>query len=277
MTDDDQTPNKESVNDEIDVGVEHEEMYRLLQDETRVKLVRAVKLASLGQLSAGIAHEINNPLTAVLSYSSLLLEKAKTDKEREWLEIVVSETKRCRNIVAGLLDFARQSLPEKSHSQVNDVIDRAICLVENKESFHNITFVKNIERDLPRIYIDRGQIYQVLTNLIINAGDAMEGQGTLTIGSRLFTIPSKVANDRRFIEITIEDTGCGIPTDNIEKIFDPFFTTKGPTSGTGLGLSICHGIIKRHGGNITVNSTVGEGSTFTIHLPIKKEGEREDD
>ncbi|MGA1876000.1 MAG: ATP-binding protein [bacterium] len=256
-------------------GSSFEEIYQRIQDETHMKLVRSVKLASLGQLSAGIAHEINNPLTAVLSYSSLLLEKAASPKEKQWLSTIVEETKRCRNIVAGLLDYARQSTPEKVITQMNDIIERAICLVENKESFHNIRIIKKLGPDLPQVKVDRGQIYQVLTNLMINAADAMEGKGTLTVESRSHHIESKITDGRHFVEVSIRDTGCGIPEQNIEMIFDPFFTTKGPTVGTGLGLSICYGIIKRHNGSITVHSEIGEGSTFTIYLPVEKEEENE--
>jgi len=257
----------------VGIGSTFEEIYERLSDETHMKLVRSVKLASLGQLSAGIAHEINNPLTAVLSYSSLLLDKAKNPKERQWLNIIVDETKRCRNIVAGLLEFARQSTPEMVTTQVNDVIERAIALVETKESFHNIKIIKDLAPNLPKVRVDRGQIYQVLTNLIINAGDSMDGKGTLTVESRPYTIESRVAEDHHFVEVSVTDTGCGITEQNMERIFDPFFTTKGPTVGTGLGLSICFGIIKRHGGNITVRSKVNEGSTFIIHLPVEMENE----
>jgi len=261
----------------IRMGSTFEEIYERIRDETHMKLVRSVKLASLGQLSAGIAHEINNPLTAVLSYSSLLLEKAQEEKEKKWLNIIVDETKRCRNIVAGLLEFARQSTPEKITTQVNDIVNRAISLVENKESFHNINIIKKLDQNLPKVRVDRGQIYQVLTNLIINAGDAMEGKGTLTVQSQPFTIESKIADDHHFVEVSITDTGCGIPEQNMERLFDPFFTTKGPTVGTGLGLSICFGIIKRHGGNITVHSVVEEGSTFIIHLPVEMGNENGQD
>jgi len=258
------------------VGSSFEEIYEQIRDQTHMKLVRSVKLASLGQLSAGIAHEINNPLTAVLSYSSLLLEKAKMPKEKRWLTIIVDETKRCRNIVSGLLDFARKSNMEKISTQVNDLIERAILLMEHKESFHNIEIIKELSSDLPKVKVDGGQIYQVITNLIINASDAMEGKGTLTVKSQIHTIESKVADDRHFAEISVTDSGCGIPRQNMERLFDPFFTTKGPTVGTGLGLSICFGIIKRHGGNITAKSEVGEGSTFIIHLPFEKENHNEE-
>jgi two-component system NtrC family sensor kinase len=185
----------------------------------------------------------------------------------------VDETKRCRNIVAGLLEFARQSTPEKVLSQVNDIVERAVSLVETKESFHNIKIVKKLDPALPRARVDRGQIYQVLTNLIINAGDAMNGKGILTVESHIYTAESKVADDHHFVEVSISDSGCGIPEEHMERLFDPFFTTKGPNVGTGLGLSICFGIIKRHGGNITVRSKINEGSTFVIHLPIEMENE----
>lgn len=254
-----------------EVGSSFEDIYERIHDETHMKVVRSVKLASLGQLSAGIAHELNNPLTAVLSYSSLLLEKAKVPKEKEWLTIIVEESKRCRNIVAALLEFARQSTPEKADTQVNDIVERAISLLKNKESFHNIHIIKKLDPDLFKVRVDRGQIYQVFTNLLINAADAMEGKGTLIVESRAYTLESKISESRQFVEISFSDTGCGIPEENMERLFDPFFTTKGPTMGTGLGLSICFGIIKRHHGNITVRSKVGEGSTFIIHLPVDKE------
>ena len=205
-----------------------------------------------------------------------MLEKAKMPKEKRWLTIIVDETKRCRNIVSGLLDFARKSSMEKISTQVNDIIERAILLMEHKESFHNIEIIKKLSPDLPKVKVDGGQIYQVITNLIINASDAMEGKGTLTVKSQIHTIESKVADDRHFAEISVTDSGSGIPRQNMERLFDPFFTTKGPTVGTGLGLSICFGIIKRHGGNITAQSEVGEGSTFIIHLPFEKENHNEE-
>ncbi len=249
------------------LGSTFEEIYDRIKDETHLKLVRSVKLASLGQLSAGIAHEINNPLTAVLSYSSLLLDKAASPKEKAWLKIIVDETKRCRNIVAGLLEFSRQTATEKILTDINDIIERAVNLLQNQESFHNISIVKKLDTGLPKVRIDRGQLYQVFMNLMINASDAMNHKGTLTIESRLNVVKSTVTADRRFVEVVFTDTGCGIPKEILERLFDPFFTTKGPTVGTGLGLSICYGIVRRHDGNITVNSKPGEGATFKISLP----------
>jgi two-component system NtrC family sensor kinase len=252
-------------------GATFPEIYDRISDERHLKIVRSVKLASLGKLSAGIAHEINNPLTAVLSYSSLLLDRIESPKEKAWLETIVEETKRCRNIVTALLEFSRQTTPEKVPTHINEVVERAVGLLCNQESFHNISIVKNLDQSLPRVRVDRGQIYQVFMNLMINAADAMNNKGVLTIESRRNVVKSTVAEDRHFVEVLFSDTGCGIPQENIERIFDPFFTTKGPSVGTGLGLSICYGIIKRHGGNIKAQSKHGEGSTFTISLPVNGE------
>jgi two-component system NtrC family sensor kinase len=243
------------------------EIYDRISDETNQKIIRSLKLASLGRLSASIAHEINNPLTAVLSYSSLLLDKTEEPKQREWLETIVEETKRCRNIVAALLEFSRQTTPEKAPTNINDVVERAVGLLQNQESFHNIRIVKNLEPQLPLVLVDRGQMYQVFMNLMINAADAMENNGVLTIESRLHVVKSTVSRDRMRVDISVTDTGCGISQQNIERMFDPFFTTKGPTVGTGLGLSICQSIVKRHNGTITVQSKPKEGAIFTVSLP----------
>jgi two-component system, NtrC family, sensor kinase len=256
-----------------DMGRSFEEIYQRIKDETHLKLVQAVKLKSLGELSAGIAHEINNPLTAVLSYSSLLLDKIKTPKEQAWLNVIVDESKRCRNIVAGLLEFSRQSPPEKVPTHINHVVERAVSLIQHQESFHNIKIIKQLDPELPKVRIDSSQIYQVFMNLLINAADAMQGNGQLNIESKLFIAMSKVAEDKKFVDVSFTDKGSGIPMENIDRIFDPFFTTKGPTVGTGLGLSICYGIIKRHNGNILVESKLGEGSIFTVRLPIEEVGE----
>ncbi|MHB8829682.1 MAG: sensor histidine kinase [Syntrophales bacterium] len=249
------------------------EIYDRISDATNQKIIRSLKLASLGRLSASIAHEINNPLTAVLSYSSLLLDKSDDPRQKAWLATIVEETKRCRNIVAALLEFSRQTTPEKAPANINDVVERAIGLLQNQESFHNIRIVKNLDSPLPSVLIDRGQMYQVFMNLMINAADAMENKGVLTIESRLRIVKSTVADDRRLVEVSVTDTGCGIAQKNIERMFDPFFTTKGPTVGTGLGLSICQSIVKHHNGSIAVQSKPGEGATFTVSLPVEDKNE----
>ncbi len=224
------------------------------------QLFRSEKLASLGKLAAGVAHEINNPLTGILTNSSLLLEDLpKDDPNRDDVEIIVKETIRCREIVKRLLDFAKQTKPQKKLSSVNTLIDNIILLVRNQTSFRNIVIEKKLQEDLPDILSDTDQVQQVFINIILNSAEAMVKGGTLTIRSGLTT-------GKDFIQIEFADTGPGIPEANKERIFDPFFTTK--EHGTGLGLSISYGIIEQHGGTITVDSTLGKGATFIIQLPV---------
>lgn len=225
------------------------------------QLYRSDKLASLGKLAAGVAHEINNPLTGILTNSSLLLEDIEpNDPRREDVDIIVKETIRCREIVKRLLDFARQTKPQKKLANVNTLIENIVLLVRNQTSFRNIVIKKQLNVGLPEILVDMDQIQQVFINIILNAAEAMTGGGSLAIESALST-------DGDFIHISFTDTGPGIHEANREKIFDPFFTTK--ESGTGLGLSISYGIIEQHGGTISVDSLVGVGTTFTIELPVQ--------
>ncbi|MBM4161088.1 MAG: HAMP domain-containing protein [Ignavibacteria bacterium] len=227
------------------------------------QLFRSEKLASLGKLAAGVAHEINNPLTGILTNSSLLLEDVdKDDPRREDVEVMVKETIRCREIVKRLLDFARQTKPQKRLANINALIDNIVLLVRNQASFRSISIEKRLADQLPELLIDPDQIQQVFVNIILNAAEAMAKGGKLEIASQ----PSR---DGRSITVTFSDTGPGIPEPHRERIFDPFYTTK--EHGTGLGLSISYGIIEQHGGTISVESTVGKGSTFTIQLPIVAE------
>ncbi len=227
------------------------------------RLMRSEKLAAIGRLAAGIAHEINNPLTSVLTFGSILLRKAE-DWQRERLDIIVKEATRCRQIVRGLLDFARQSEPKKELSDVNRIIETALTLTKNqlaKAREKAIGVVKELGV-LPAIPVDPNQILEVLVNILINAVDAMPQKGTLHVTSRkVETEPS--------IEIRIADTGDGISPENLGKIFDPFFTTKEAGKGTGLGLAVSHGIVERHNGTIDVESTIGQGTTFIIRLPLE--------
>lgn len=227
------------------------------------QLYRSEKLASIGKLAAGVAHEINNPLTGVLTNSSLLLEDLEeSDPRREDVQVIVNETIRCREIVKRLLDFARQTKPQKKLTNINQIIDNIILLVRNQSSFRNIIIKKNLSENIPEILADMDQIQQVFINLILNASEAMQNGGQLTI-------ESSIAKNEDFIEIQFSDTGCGIKEQDKAKIFDPFFTTKG--HGTGLGLSISYGIIERHGGKIIMDSTPGSGTVFTIFLPVDYE------
>ncbi|MCE5250125.1 hypothetical protein LLG96_07880, partial [bacterium] len=174
------------------------------------------------------------------------------------------EAKRCQNIVQGLLDFAREREPKTEEIIVNDILEKTINIFENQPLFHNIQVVKNYQSDLPVIMADLAQIQQVFVNIIMNAADAMNGKGTLTIST-------KSEKQLDTIEIGFTDTGIGIPPENLDRIFEPFFTTKGVGHGTGLGLSISYGIVQGHGGTIKVSSQVGKGSAFTINLPKIKE------
>lgn len=229
------------------------------------QLFRSEKLASLGKLAAGVAHEINNPLTGVLTNASLLLEDLEEgDPRREDVQVIVSETIRCREIVKRLLDFARQTKPQKKITNINNLINNIILLVRNQTSFRNIVIEKNLEENLPEILADLDQIQQVFINLIINASEAMTKGGNLEI-------ETKLDNSGDYISVKFKDNGPGIPEHMKARIFDPFFTTK--EQGTGLGLSISYGIIERHGGKINLETKPGEGTTFTIFLPINMEDE----
>lgn len=233
-----------------------------LKEYATKKIMESERLALIGQLAAGVAHEINNPLQGILSYSELLLENTPPDDpDGEFVRKIGTQATRCKNIIRGLLDFSRQSAPEMKYSQVNSALLESLALVEKQSLFQNIEIVKNLDRDLPRTTFDGSQMQQVFMNIIINAAEAMDGRGRLTIATR--TDPAK-----KSIEIEIADTGVGIRKENLDKIFDPFFTTKGVGHGTGLGLAVSYGIVKKHGGTIEVQSEVGVGTTFILRLPI---------
>ena len=230
--------------------------------KTENQLIQSDKVASLGKLAAGVAHEINSPLTGILTYSSLLLQaKKEGDPEKEDLEVIVNETNRCKMIVKGLLDFARQTEPRKALFDINEVIDKSINLISHQASIQNVKIERKIKPNLPKTMLDVGQIQQVFINILLNAIEAMPQGGTLTVSSE---IEDKVA------AIRFTDTGIGIPQENLPKILDPFFTTKKQGKGTGLGLSVSYGIIERHRGKLEVKSKVGKGTTFTVKLPIKE-------
>lgn len=228
------------------------------------QLIRAGKMAALGELAAGVAHEINNPLTGVLTFSSLMLKK--TEDGHPWkkdLENIVEQTTRCRNIVRALLDFARQRKPDKKESDINKLVERTIGLIENQVRFQNIKIIKEFKEDMPMLFVDADQIQQVFMNILINAADAMAGNGgTLTIKTDL-------RNGKALISFT--DTGCGMSAEQLSRLFTPFFTTKETGKGTGLGLAISYGIIQSHNGDIEVESEIGKGTTFKIKLPIERE------
>jgi two-component system NtrC family sensor kinase len=238
--------------------------------QMQAQLVRSEKLASLGELVAGIAHEINNPLTGILVFSSLIESNRKLDETmKNDIQTVIRETKRCASIVKGLLEFARCSTPQMGLSCVNEISDTALSLIEHQILFQDITVVRQYATDLPPLLLDPNQFEQVLVNMYLNAGQAMQGEGILQVASG-------VDWEHGCIFVRISDNGCGIPEPNLTKIFDPFFSTK-ENKGTGLGLSVSYGIIEKHGGRIDVQSEVGRGTTFTIKLPMHQEALPEPD
>ena len=230
-------------------------------------MMQQEKLASVGRLSAGVAHEINNPLTTILTTAMLIQEDLDpNDPNYEDLEIIANETLRCRKIVTSLLDFARQSQPDKKANDLHEVVNQSVLLTRKQAAFEDIQVDYEPGDGIPRFMIDKGQIQQALINLVLNATEST-GEGGRIVVSTAYREPAKM------VEISISDNGPGIDPENLDRIFDPFFTTK--ESGTGLGLAITHGIIEQHGGSITVKSQTGKGTCFTIRLPL--EGNQHDD
>jgi len=234
-----------------------------IKDFATKKIMEAERLALIGQLSANVAHELNNPLQGIVTFSHLLLEDQEcNDPARmDALKKIVGQADRCREIIRGLLDFARQRKPDKTFCNINNLLENCVSLLEKQALFHNIKIVRKLQIDLPSTVIDPSQVERVFINLIVNAAEAMDGNGQLTLTT--FFNAKDVT-----IEIDIKDTGCGISEKDMEKIFDPFFTTKEVGHGTGLGLAISYGIVKSHKGSLSVKSTEGKGTTFTIVLPV---------
>jgi two-component system NtrC family sensor kinase len=232
----------------------------------RARVTQAEHLASLGMLSAGVAHEINNPLGGILALTSLTLEDTPpADPRRENLEEVVRQTERCRAIVKGLLEFSRQPIStEQERVDLHEVLEKTLSLIENQALLFNVHVERVWHDDLPPVMADRSELQQVFMNLVINAVQAMREQGTITLETE-----HDVAADEAVVRV--RDTGAGIPMEAIDRIFDPFFTTKASGQGTGLGLSIAYGIVKKHGGDIEVESAVGKGTCFTVRFPVSHE------
>jgi signal transduction histidine kinase len=227
-----------------------------------IQINRSEKMASLGQLAAGVAHEINNPLTGILLYANLALERFdKADPLRKYLTSVINDTERCKDIVKDLLAYSRQTSPTKETFQVNSLIEQSLALIRDQKRFLNINLVKKLSDEMMLIRADKNQLIQVIINLIMNAIDAMNRKGTLTFRTYRNKPYKKV-----YIEVS--DTGCGIPEENLSKVFDPFFTTKGPEKGTGLGLSTSYGLVKENGGRISIKETNSGGTTVLLELPL---------
>ncbi len=233
-------------------------------EQAQSHLIRTEKLASLGQLAAGVAHEINNPLGTITIYAHVLLKTLEPDDpRREDVDLIIKEAARTKDIVQGLLSFARETKLRPGPTNINELLEDVLGLLVNQSLFQNIKIKKNLSADSPTITADWTQLKQVFLNVLLNAAQAMEGKGTVTIT----TIARK-----NTIKVRIQDTGPGIPPEIMPRIFSPFFTTK--EKGTGLGLAISYGIIERHGGKIDLKSELGKGTTAIISLPVRQDRER---
>ncbi|MCG6880609.1 MAG: PAS domain S-box protein [Deltaproteobacteria bacterium] len=272
-----------AIGNQIGVAIEKAALYENLKKayqelkEAQDQVIAQEKLASLGKLSATIAHEINNPLAAVLTYNRLLIKQnrngrltsERADDIARYLDIMESETARCGEIVKNLLAFSRQSRISIENRKMEEIVDRTLALLAHDLGLKGVKVVKHIAPDLPQIQCDFKQMQQALLNVVGNASEAMTEGGTLTMAV-------ECSPEGRTMEIRISDTGCGIPRTHLKDIFEPFFTTKEEGKGVGLGLSVVYGIVTRHRGAIEVESEPGEGTTFTIHLPLADDGHSND-
>ncbi len=248
---------------------------RSLEDEVQKKtaeiykaqeqLINTEKLASLGRMAAGVAHEINSPLTGIVTFAHLMLKRvpAGNAQDIEDLNIIIDQAERCSKIIKGLLGFSRKTASEKIRVDANVLIENILAMVRNQAKFYNIAFDIQLDKTLPEISIDATQIQQVFVNLLLNAADAMEEKGKIKIASRVVEDAGS-----KFIELEFADSGPGIPEENVGKIFEPFFTTKPVGKGTGLGLAVSYGIIKKHEGQIFARNNQGRGASFFIRLPV---------
>ncbi|MDH4100506.1 MAG: ATP-binding protein, partial [Nitrospirota bacterium] len=251
------------------LAIENAKMYHNLEQanknlrEAQNKLIQAEKMAALGQMAAGIAHEIRNPLVSIGGFARRLAGRVGEEtQEKRYAEIIIKEVRRIEKIVQDILTFSKDSAPAMEECSVNDIVEDAIGLYTEDLAESGCRVVKELASDLPPILVDPQQLMQVLTNIISNAEQAMTGGGELAI--RTF-----IADESGSVGVSIDDTGGGIPEDIMSNIFTPFFTTK--VAGTGLGLSICHRIIEKHEGKIEVRSEEGHGTKFVIKLPYRRE------
>jgi signal transduction histidine kinase len=233
---------------------------------TQAQLVQSEKLSGIGEFVAGVAHELNNPLTAIMGFAELLTQSSSNPQQKRYLDMVHKSSQRCQKIVQSLLSFARRHPPERKLSNVNNLVDSALDFLQYQLRTNNIKVVRRSEASMPETMVDPHQVQQVFLNIINNARQALEAHqaaGTISITSR------RRGSNLQFV---FQDDGPGIAPEHLSKVFDPFFTTKGVGKGTGLGLSLCYGIIQEHGGTIKVMSKPGEGATFIIELPVMTQG-----
>jgi two-component system NtrC family sensor kinase len=237
-----------------------QQFQRELQD-TQAQLIQSEKLASMGQLAAGVAHEINNPLGTILLYSDIMLKEIDPNTQHgQDLKLIVDETTRCKRIVSDLLNFARQNQVLAQDTDLNLLLETIVAELREQATFAHVEIMLDLDPSLPVIKADSAQLRQVFVNLMMNGVEATPGGGTLRVSTRSI--------DGNRVAVSLQDSGCGIPKENLGKLFTPFFTTKPIGKGTGLGLAIVYGIVKMHRGQIEVKSEVGMGTTFTVTLPV---------
>jgi len=236
--------------------------------ESQSVLRRADRLSSLGLLTAGLAHEIRNPLVAIRTFTQLLPERYEDAEFREGFQgLALKEVDRICGLINDLLSFARPSKPNVSPENINDVVENIARILETQAKEKSVGILRRFSNDVPKVWIDREQMKQVFMNLILNAIQAMKDGGSISISTSL-----SARNDaeviREYVQVEVRDTGIGIPQENLEQIFDPFFTSK--DEGSGLGLAVSNQIVQEHGGFVTVESTVGKGTAFFVHVPVGK-------
>jgi len=238
----------------------------------QVQLIQSAKMSTIGQLGAAVAHELNNPIGAILGYAQLLLQRlSKRGVVRQefktlarYTKYIEKEAKRCKMIIENLLSFSRKPLIAYEPINIRRIMEKTLSLMRNQLRLQNIKYTAEYERDLPMVSGSVNELQQAFINIVINAQQSMPGGGELHIQAG-----TKVKEGKKYVEIKFKDTGCGIPKENLEKVFEPFFTTKEDWLSVGLGLSICYQIIKEHKGTIIADSKVGKGTTFTITLPAQ--------
>lgn len=239
-------------------------------EKTQNRNLQIEKMASLGQLSATVAHELNNPMAGILTYSKLIQKKINkgqlNEEEREsvlkHLKMIETESARSGDVVKNMLLFSRQEAIDMKPQKLDNIIDASLDLISHHLNLHNIDLQKDYQTDIPQVNVDENQIKQTLLALYVNAVEAMEREGTLTVKSRW-------KKSQKYVSIYIQDTGRGVPENVKSQIFEPFFTTKNAVRGVGLGLSSVYAIIQKHGGDIKVNSEIDKGTTFEIQIPCK--------
>ncbi len=240
-------------------------------NRAQAQLIRSEKLSSVGLLAAGVAHELNSPLTGILTFAYILAKRVpEGSEEQQRLLTIAKQAERCATIIRQLLDLSRERPPEKKMHELHAILEQAISLVEHQPRFQQVRIHRHLDGAIHQVLVDAGQMQQVFLNLLVNAGEAMPEGGTVVVRTRQVAAGQcpQVSCDGELVQIVFADTGVGIPPENMGKIFDPFFTSKDVGQGTGLGLSVSYGIIEGHGGHITVESTPGHGTTFMVTLPI---------